>query len=136
MKKITGKQLKEAVEWLYENKCGCCHFHLLTDDKGREWSIVIGWSDGFDENEEGDFSDEGFHICSKIAFQEWNAGMQTDYDWDFKMPCYPNSNDICDTSTDIARDVEWDSYAEFLNKEFKDVTDLCAYFELEEEEAA
>ena len=137
--KITVKQLamqmKNGVKALYEEKCGCCHWWLLEDDKHRRWSIVIGWSDGFDKNEEGYFSDGTWQICSKIAYEDEFNAMQTDFDWDFTMP-FDENGEVYDTCESIPKDVDWLELAKRLLKEFKEVTDLFAYFETDEEEVA
>jgi len=133
-KAIKGKDLKGCVDWLMAEKCGCCHFHLLTDDKGRKWSVVVGWSDGFEENEEDYFSDGTYQICTKIAYQESNNIMQCDFDIDFTMPYNEETSEVCDTCSSISRSVDWSELAEELLKEFKEVTDEFAFFEEVEED--
>ena len=132
-----AKEIKEGIEWLWKNKCGCCRWWFLTDDKRRRWSIVIGWSDGFDDDmKNDDWLDGTYAICSKIGYEEWNNVMQTDMDWDFLMPYDEETGEVDDTCSPIARNVNYMRLAEELMDEFKRVTDTWAYFEDEEEEIA
>ena len=133
-KQLT-KQIRNSVVSLYKEKCGCCHWHLLTDDKSRRWSIVVGWSYGFDEDEDGYFSDGAWQICSKIAYEEKDNAMQTDFDLDFTMP-FDEDGFVYDTCSSIAKSVDWENLADNLLKQFKEVTDRYAYFEKPEEEVA
>ena len=130
MKTLTikqfAKELEENVKWLYESKCGCCHWKFtlpngLIDDT-RHWFVVVGWSDGFDENEDGYFSDGTWQICSKIGYQKsgYDFYMQTDMDIDFLMPCFENG-DCYDTCSSIPKDCNWEQLAESLIKEFNEV---------------
>lgn len=134
--KKLASQLKENINCLWENKCGCCHWHLLTDDKGRRWSIVVGWSYGFGEDEDGYFSDGAWQICSKIAYQEKDNAMQTDFDLDFTMPYDEKTGEVDDTCSAVSRSEDYNRLAEDLLKAFKRVTDTWAYFENEEESVA
>lgn len=132
-----ANELKQSVEWLWNNKCGCSHWHLLTDDKGREWSIVLGWSDGFDESDNDRyFVDEGMAICSMIGYQEPNTIMQTDMDIDFLQPFDEKTGDVCDTNSAVSREEDFNQLAESLLSTFENVTKEWAYFEKTDEEVA
>lgn len=89
VKRITGKEVKDAVEWLWKNKFGCYHFAVFTDEYGTEFDIVIGWSD-YDDGPCADnefyYCDEGYRIAWKIGVQSPLNGMQTDFDIDFNYP--------------------------------------------------
>ena len=125
-KEQFAKELKESVEWLYENKCGCSHWQFKLPnglvDEERNWFVVVGWSDGFDEDEEGYYSDGSCQICSKIGYQEsgYDFYMQTDMDIDFLMPCFEDG-DCYDTCSSIPKNCDWEELAETLIKEFNDV---------------
>ena len=124
--KKLAKELKQSVDWLMSEKAGCAHWHLLTDDDGKEWSIVVGWSDGFNENEPMLFSDGSFAICSKIGYS--NGCMETDFDIDFDMPYDEKTGECYDTNSAIPRNVNWLQLAKNLIVEFKTVTKECAFF--------
>ena len=129
-KEELSKSLKESVKWLWDNKCGCCHWNLLTDEKGREWSIVLGWNEGYEDSDnEHYFVDDGFAIATKIAYQESDCYMQTDMDLDFTMPYDEKTGDVCDTCSAVSRNEDYDKLAEYLLKSFNDVTKEWAFFE-------
>lgn len=137
--KLRGSSLRAAVNWLMENKCGCSHWHLVTDDKGREWSIVVGWEDGFAENDDDIYKDGTWRICAKIAYQEPGTMMQTDYGIDFTMPYDEETYEVCDTSSyigNITKLSDFNSLADYLDELFEKVVSDWAYFENEEEEIA
>lgn len=136
MKKITGKQLRHWAEWLKKEDCGCCHFKLLTDDNNDSWFILMGWSDGFDESDNGRWQDGSWKICTKIGYQSSNSIMQTDLNIDFLMPYDKETGDVDDTEWTLADEPNWDKLADELNNEAERVINQWAYFEIEEEEAA
>lgn len=136
---ITPKELKEAVEWLWENKCGCYHKRLWTDD-GREWDIVVGWHDHgreksndfayFYREDHGDL--ESWYITGGIRFQTPNNGMTTDMDIDFLIPWFPGG-DCYDLSLDIRRPRGGKSYwrcdAAMLNAYAREIYRMRKEFE-------
>lgn len=120
--KITGKDFKEAVDWLLKYKQGCVHQVLGRTDEGTELCLVIGWADiGYDleEVKKNGYEDEGHYICSKIGYQHRNNGMQSDFEWDFPMPYNPETGDVWDTDTYVAKGDEqsWQTDADMYNKE-------------------
>ena len=138
IKDFSGKDLKECVDWLMREKCGCCHFHLLTDDKGRKWSVVVGWSDGFDDDTDL-YKDGTWRVCTMIAYQEYNNFMQTDFNIDFTMPYDEESGEVDNTCHYIGNITEVSDFnvvAEELKEEFNRVVSEWAYIEVEEEEVA
>ena len=128
-----AKELKESVEWLWTEKCGCSHWHLLTDTHGREWYIVLGWNDGGYEDEDNEFFyvDEGYAISYKIGYQEYNQFMATDFDLDFTMPYNEKTGEVCDTCSSISRNEDYEKLAEELLKTFKRVVTSWAEFDEE-----
>ena len=139
-KKITkaefAKSLEESVKWLWEKKCGCCHWCFLTDDKKRRWSVVLGWNEGGYEESDNDelYVSEGFAISYKIGYEEPNNAMQTDMDWDFIMPYDEETGDVDDTCSAVYRNTDYSKLADELLETFKRITDKWAYFEPEEKE--
>ena len=102
--KSTGKDFKEAVDWLWEHKQdgGCVHQVLGTTDDGTKLCFVVGWANGRDygdDDKKYGYFDEGYCISAKIGYQHRNNAMQTDYDWDFNMPYDLETGEVWDTSS-------------------------------------
>lgn len=119
IKKITGKEVKDAVVWLWKNKFGCYHFAVFTDEDGTEFDIVIGWSDYDDgpcADNERYYCDEGYRIAWKIGVQSPLNGMQTDFDIDFN---YPEDKDgfLIGCRESIRRDANFKDEANRMNME-------------------
>ena len=136
MIKVTGKQLKDWAEWLKENDCGCCSLKLLTDDNNNSWFILMGWSDGFDESDNGKWQSGTWKICTKIGYQSVQSLMKTDLDIDFLMPYDEETGDVDYTEDTLADEPDWDKLADELNEEAERVINQWAYFENDEEETA
>ena len=122
LKKITGKDFKEAVDWLWGHKAegGCVHQVLGTTNDGTKLCFVVGWSKGVDygdDDKKYGYFDEGYCISAKIGYQHRNNAMQTDYDWDFNMPYDLETGDVWDTSSYVPRDADWEREAADYNKE-------------------
>lgn len=140
---ITPKELKEAVEWLWEKKCGCYHKCLWVDDIGREWDIVVGWMDWGRDKEDNDFDtfyreDEGqyssWYITGGIRFQTPNNGMTTDMDVDFMIPWF-DTGDCYDLSFRVNRPGKgkshWRSNAAQLNRYAREIRRMRKEFATE-----
>ena len=128
LKKITGKDIKEAVDWLWEHKQdgGCVHQVLGTTDDGTKLCFVVGWANGRDygdDDKKYGYFDEGYCISAKIGYQHRNNAMQTDYDWDFNMPYDLETGDVWDTSSYVPRDADWEREAADYNKEAQKIWD-------------
>lgn len=95
------KNFANVARELAQLKEGCCHWLLETDNNGNEWSIVLGWQDGYEENKEDEASDGTWHLCAKVAYQPRNSIMQTDYDIDWVMPYDEDSGDVWDTDITV-----------------------------------
>lgn len=128
---ITPKELKEVVEWLWENKCGCYHKCLWVDEGGREWDIVVGWHDRgrnsydvWDDelyyvDNEGD--DQSWYITAGVLYQDPHNGMTTDMDIDFLMPVCNEYGDLYDMRFGISRKENWRSQAAKLNRDAREM---------------
>lgn len=131
IKRITGKEVKDAVEWLWSNRDdgGCYHKVAWMEDDtephpGREWCFCIGWTNygddpGAEDNEF--YCDEGYRIRAAIRYQNANNYMQTDLDWDFTIPGPCNEyGDLYDLSFDVPKVKNgmegWNNIAEDLNE--------------------
>ena len=124
--KIDGKTVKDHVEWLKANDCGCCRFHL-TDTENYRMHISIGWHDYGEGHVE--MSKDGSHplqkwvpdpdscrIAWKIGMETFNNAMQCDFDVDFFMPDDGNGN-VYDTLQEIEGDsIDWDALAAEMNE--------------------
>lgn len=134
--KITGSELKDWAEWLKEENCGCCRKYLLTDDDDNDWYILMGWSDGYDESDNGKWQSGTFKINTKIGYQPSNSLMQTDLDIDFNCPYDKETDEVDDTNWTLSEEPDWDKLANELNDVAKRVINRWAYFEGVEEEIA
>ena len=88
LKDVTGKFVKESVEWLEKEQMGCCSICFATDDK-YNYAVCIGWHEGG--------SRDGWSVAWKIGRQTTNNIMQCDLDVDFDMPYSVESGDVDDT---------------------------------------
>lgn len=140
-KHVKPDWVRDSVDWLWKNEMGCCHFKSWVEPdwmediskydynidrnphSGREWCIVIGWHD-YGKVYEGDekdlFVQDGHWVIQAgIRFQDWNNGMQCDYDVDWTIPNACNGfGDLYDLSVSIPRKVEggYRTVAKWLNQ--------------------
>lgn len=120
--KQFAKELKEAAEWLADNKesGGCYRFHTVEmDDKGinKNVSIVLGWQDGYDKGNDK-YYDDGYRLCVKVGYQPVNSMMQCDYNIDFYQICDKETDDVYDTEIDLYPDSDFEHIAERIVTEF------------------
>jgi hypothetical protein len=107
--KPTIREVKASIMsmMLSDRPEGAIHYLLCRDDFDREWSIVIGWRE-YDETDEPQSAcnRDGVHLVAEIGWQPYNAGMQTDIDWDWNLPSDYDEDgktaDVFDTSVWIA----------------------------------
>ena len=45
------KSFTNAVKEMAQRKEGCYHWWLETDNNGNNWAIVLGWQDGYEEDD-------------------------------------------------------------------------------------
>lgn len=95
------KRFEDAVNHMVTLKEGCYFWWLDTDNEGNNWALVIGWQDGYEEDESDDLSDGTWHLAAKIAYQPYNSIMQCDYDIDWIMPYDKKTNEVWDTDTTV-----------------------------------
>lgn len=72
-KKELTKQLKESADYLADHKeqIGCFRFNTVEMyDKGinKNVSIVLGWTDGFDAEEQDKYSDDTWRLAVKVGY--------------------------------------------------------------------
>ena len=119
MDKIDGNTLKNWAEWLMNEGCGCCRHFLLTDDNDLDWYILMGWSDGYENDETGEepWADGTYRINTMVGYQDHSCMMQSDLDVDFSCPYDRDTGDCDDTHETLTdREPDWDAMAESLNK--------------------
>ena len=90
-----------AVKEMTQHKEGCYHWWLETDNNGNNWAIVLGWQDGYEEDDTDELSDGTWHLAAKVAYQPHNSIMQCDYDVDWTMPYDEETGDVWDTDITV-----------------------------------
>lgn len=125
-KKELAKQLKEAADYLADNKeqGGCYRFNTVKiGDKGinKNVSIVLGWTDGFDAEEQDKYSDDTWRLAVKVGYQPVNSMMQCDYDIDFNQVWCENTGDVYETEAILYPNSNFESIAESLIKDFNHI---------------
>lgn len=121
MKNKIAKFIKESVEWLVKEQCGCCHYKL--DD---HLAVCVGWSAGYGEEKRDDViqgtdePDFGINVGLKVWTSD--AWMLTDYDW-INFPYYENG-DVLDMDWTISPQEDWDRVAKYLLQMYDEVKNL------------
>ena len=123
--KQFAKDLKEAADYLADNKesGGCYRFHTVEmDDKGinKNVSIVLGWTDGFDENDidKDKYQSDTWRLAIKVGYQPVNSIMQCDYDVDFNQVYDKETGDVYDTEICLYPDSDFEKVANDIVTEF------------------
>lgn len=121
--KQFAKELKEAAEWLADNKesGGCYRFHTVEmDDRGinKNVSIVLGWTDGFDSKEQDKYSDDTWRLAVKVGYQPVNSMMQCDYDIDFNQVYDRETGDVYDSEIVLYENDDFEKIANSIVTEF------------------
>ena len=105
----------KAVEDMKTKKHnGTYHWYLDRDKDGNDWAIVLGWSDGFEEDETDDCMSGTYRLCAKVAYQSCNNIMQCDYDIDWTMPYDEESGEVDDTEFSIYPDTDLEEIVDWL----------------------
>lgn len=152
IRKITPKDLKTGIEWLWSNRKhgGCFHFVVWTEpdfiedvsptdynvvpnpNAGREYSIVIGWLEAgpyTEDDKKAYFVDGDWALHTKIGYQNRNNVMSCDFGIDFDMPYGKEDGIVYDTCEILPRGPNGDevgyygSLAEDLNNQAKKVVE-------------
>ena len=123
--KVLAKQLKESADYLADHKkqSGCYRFHTVEmDDKGinKNVSIVLGWTDGFDENDidKDKYQSDTWRLAVKVGYQPVNSMMQCDYDVDFNQVYDKETGDVYDTEISLYHDSDFEKVADDIVTEF------------------
>ena len=97
-----AKEIKSAVEWLKEEDCGCVTLKL-----NGTLAVCIGWSDGFDPDDDTVIHSKSSPTCAICAaIKAWGSdGLRTDLDYidapyyedgsvyDIEQSIYPDDED-------------------------------------------
>ena len=120
MKKEIAKFIKESVEWLVKEQCGCCRYKL--DD---HLAVFVGWSGGYGEEHRDDViqakddPDYGINVGIKV----WTSDdMWTDFDW-LNFP-YEEDGDVWDMSLGIKPNANYESLAKSMLEWYDEVKDF------------
>ena len=111
------KEFINAVDDMKRTKFnGTYHWILGRDEDDNDWAIVLGWADGFDEEENDDCTDGTWRLCVKLAYQSWNNISQCDYGWDWTMPYDEETDEVDDTEVSIYPDTDLEDTIDWLLK--------------------
>ena len=97
-----AKEIKSAVEWLKEEDCGCVTLKL-----NGTLAVCVGWSDGFDPDDETVIHSKSSPTCAICAaIKAWGSdSLRTDLDYidapyyedgsvyDIEQSIYPDEED-------------------------------------------
>lgn len=109
-----AKFIKDAVKDLYTNDSSSTYYLKLDDN----FAIYVGWSGGFDPNDEGCLhskSESEYCLCAKVA--EWNPS-SIDYEWMY-MPWDVETDEVWDNETILTDKSNYYDNAVWLNKEYR-----------------
>ena len=124
--KVLAKQLKESADYLADHKeqGGCCYRfcqYTIADDKiDKNVYIVLGWTDGFDENDidKDKYQSDTWRLAVKVGYQPVNSMMQCDYDVDFNQVYDKETGDVYDTEICLYPDSDFEKVANDIVTEF------------------
>lgn len=120
--KTFAKEIKDAVEWLREQECGCVTLEL--DDR---LAVCVGWTNGFDPDDETVIHGKPATYAIVAAIKVWTTDdMRTDIDW-IDAPYYEDGS-VYDTEAYISPDENY----EWLAKNFLDEFDALKELDIDE----
>lgn len=94
LREVTGKFVKESVDWLEKEQTGCCSICFATDNT-YNYAVCIGWHNLDDGPKEKNY--QHWMVAWKIGRQTTNNIMQCDFEVDFDLPYNDDTGDIDDT---------------------------------------
>ena len=114
-KQELAQEIKSAVEWLIKEDCGCSTIKL-----DNRLAVCVGWSDGYDENDEAVIhSKESPTWCINAGIKVWTSDdMRTDFDF-INSPYYEDNCEVLDDDCSISPDEDYVMLAEFFLKEYE-----------------
>lgn len=121
--------IEDSVNTLLTTDYTNCRYEL--DDT---WAVYVGWSDGFDEDDESVYHNEynpSAAICCKIA--DMKDALWTDYDW-CNMPYNEETGDVWDTDSAISPNENYQQTATWLLDEYKQIVETYGNGETEDDD--
>ena len=121
-----ARDLEEAVKDLWDNRDegGCCHWPIYYEEDGKEWDVVLGWAEGYDEDP-NIYYENGCAICASVRYQDAHNAMQTDMNMDFLMPCNEDG-DCWDADVTVSKEEDFNALAKYLLDEGKKMVEEYA----------
>ena len=121
-----ARDLEEAVKDLWDNRDegGCYHWPIYYEEDGKEWDVVLGWDEGYDEDP-NIYYENGCAICASVRYQDANNGMQTDLNVDFLMPC-DEDGDCWVADVTVSKEEDFNALAKYLLDEGKKMVEEYA----------
>lgn len=119
-----AKKLEEAANHLADNKenGGCYHFNETTIGNNNLF-IVLGWSEGWDDDPVDKYYDDGYRLAIKVGYQDVNNMMQCDYAIDFEEPYHEDTGDTCGGEIVLYEGCDFKKVAENILESFQWVKD-------------
>ena len=111
-----AKFIKESVDNLLAGTATNNQYKLDND-----WAVYVGWSEGFDENDESVIHDDKYPewaICTKIATT--HEAVWADYDF-CDMPYNEKTGDVWDTDMAISPEESYPNTAAWLLDEYNEL---------------
>ena len=114
LKKITAADFNTAIKKLTTSDASVWWKTLGETEDGTKLCFVMGWNDGYDEDEDGTmYQQDGYTLCTKIGYKPSNL-MVMDYT-DFNMPYDKKTAEVWDTNMSVGKgevnddafDVKW-----------------------------
>lgn len=113
--------IKESVEWLLSQECGCCTIRLTASTQ-----LSVGWEDGFDPKDPSVIhskSEPTWGICVGIKALEGDD-MKTDFEWLATPYAADGDNEgevFSNLETSISPEEDYEKTFEYLIGEYEDL---------------
>lgn len=122
--KLTVEELRKSADIILNEKSGCYIWYLEKFVDGYDYALVMGWQDGFEEDDFTDGNNDkyainDFRICLKFARQSSDSCMQCDYDIDWEYPYDKDSGD-CVVFDFVVRDDNFEQNLNFIRESVAD----------------
>lgn len=110
-KETLAKDIKDAVNWLIEEDCGCVTLKL-----NDRLAVCVGWGNGFDPDDKTVIHGEPASFAIVAAIKVWTTDdMRTEIDW-IDAPYYKDGS-VYDTEQSISPNENYEWLAtNFLNE--------------------
>ena len=120
MKNEITKFIKESVEWLIKEQCGCCCYKL-----DEHLAILVGWSEGYGEEKRNYLiqAKDSLDFAINVGIKVWTSDdLLTDFDW-VNFPYYENG-DVLDMSLSVVPNESYDKLTDILLEWYDEIKDL------------